>query len=175
MKHHKCLEFYLPWALTLFNLPKDLDIFIQEEHPKSDTIRGIFSSDFQYSYRCKNPSITLYFKRFDTVDDMMTTLFHELTHAQQYKEERLIDRNNPVETIWRDIPNQLGKIYPKQLCEESYWTLPWEVEAREVASKKCLEFMKRFKSINPFRKIFWWTFKPTGRKQFIIRSGRLVQ
>lgn len=172
MTHQKCLEFYLPWVLSLFTLPRDLDIVLREEHPEHKDWRGSFNRSA--SYPCVTPYIVLYTNKFETVDQMMTTLFHELTHAQQHRESRLIDRINPTQTIWRDTPNQTGKIYSEQVVKDHYWNLPWEIEAREVAHEKCLEFMKRFKSLNPFRKIQWWRFKPTNQKKFTIRSSRII-
>jgi hypothetical protein len=172
MKHQKCLEFYLPWALSLFNLPKDFNISILEEHPTDENVRGSFTRDVGYSKQV--PDIILYSNHLPSIVQMMTTLFHELTHAQQWHESRLIDWVSPRMTIWRDTPDQSGWEYSPELLKKRYWDLPWEIEARKVADDKCVEFVDRFFSINPFRIVRWWFFKPQNKTKFIIRNGKLV-
>ena len=58
---------------------------------------------------------------------IIKTIAHELTHSEQYKQERLtweMDKN-----CWD------GKLYKKASTHKAYLALPWEVEARARADE----------------------------------------
>ena len=62
-------------------------------------------------------------------EEIVETLFHELTHVRQYALGHLEDVGEQV-VFW------LGHEYKgdfEDTSTETYWNAPWEVEAREVA------------------------------------------
>ena len=52
---------------------------------------------------------------------IVETIAHELTHCEQYKQERLIGRK------WNGI------VYQRATTHKQYLNLPWEIEARKRA------------------------------------------
>ena len=66
-----------------------------------------------------------------TEDEIVETLFHELTHVKQYEDGHLQD-------IDEDVVYWLGNYYRgdfQDTFSKTYWNAPWEVEAREVGEE----------------------------------------
>lgn len=57
----------------------------------------------------------------------LNTLFHEMTHAKQFSKKELMS--------WMGSPLWKGEPVEKVTSHEEYKNCPWEIEAREKASK----------------------------------------
>lgn len=66
--------------------------------------------------------------RIKKFEDIIETIAHELTHSEQYYEKRLIPAGK-VHSIWNNVEYRRGTTH------QQYLNRPWEIEARERASK----------------------------------------
>lgn len=64
-------------------------------------------------------------KKFESI---ISTIAHELTHSEQYKEKRLVPKDSSY-SIWNNSEYRRGTTH------QQYLNRPWEIEARERASK----------------------------------------
>lgn len=167
--YQKMLEFYMPWILTQFDLPKGLTIEITDDDgidkESGRTTLGYYSNE-----KCR---IVLNGGCFNArpVYEILLTLVHELKHAEQYKQKNLEVVNGcqgkkqwkwekKFDCRWYSFKD--ADIYTK------YHNFPWEVEAREAEDIFWKKWLKRHYDLNIFRIIRWKFFKPKNLKEFTI-------
>lgn len=68
-------------------------------------------------------------------EDIISTIAHELTHSEQYYEKRLIPAGATF-SIWNNAEYRRGTTH------QQYLNRPWEIEARERASKFIADHFK---------------------------------
>jgi hypothetical protein len=106
-----------------FNLPDLLTIKIRP-------IKGSWVGWARQEQGGKSYSIEVDPRR-DTLDKVLDTLFHELTHIDQYVTGRLKHKNG--ERIWCGsfVPDvKVQQVHSSQKNIDKYRSQPWEVEAR---------------------------------------------
>lgn len=96
---------------------------------------------------------------YSTLDDLISVLFHELTHVHQMLRG---DLNTDLSVNkWKNVP------YPKlgaydasadfQSWYDMYMRLPWEIEARQIEKIAFAEFINRPEAkINFWSKLKFW-------------------
>lgn len=77
-------------------------------------------------------------RRDQTKNDVIETVFHELVHVRQIVSGDLLFRGQTMTYRKVDFPT----CDPKILSEETYFSLPWEVEARRVAEDLMSEWLE---------------------------------
>ena len=60
---------------------------------------------------------------------VLNIIAHELVHAEQYKQERLVQGVYRHESIWN------GKVHKRGTTHKQYLNRPWEIEARQRAAQ----------------------------------------
>lgn len=130
----KELAFIVKNSLPLFrkflDFPKDILVRIGT---KRGSIRGSYSS--------KHKTVFLNISKFD-YEEAMTTLAHELVHAEQYKQGRLKNKltGRGYINLWNG-----EQIKNKGMTYNSYKKQPWEAEAfarQDGLAKKVTELLE---------------------------------
>ena len=98
----------------------------------------------------KRSEIHLRFTLF--ADDLVTNIFHELTHLKQALYGELV--SNRGRDIWKGAP--FPRVCHSKLDYDTYWNLPWEVEARAVASEMLTLFKNQRKPKSFWQKLKFW-------------------
>lgn len=83
--------------------------------------------------------VSIDLRRFN-LREIVKTIIHECTHAQQYKLKKLAKDTN-TSACWNDKKYRCGN----GISHQQYLDLPWEIEAREMADKYVDQVMKAIK------------------------------
>jgi hypothetical protein len=156
----KIFEFYFNWVVKQFNLPDGLTIFLEEKCEQSDLL-GF--------YQFKTNKVVLYTSHIKTGYDGLLTLAHELRHAEQYKEKKLInwfDRGKR----WTPL---FSNVYSYETIEKNYHNLPWEIDARETEDRVFKKWLDYHYSFNIIRAIRWKFFKPKQHNTYTFLNNNL--
>ena len=80
------------------------------------------------------------------MDHLFSTFFHELVHAEQYKQGRLTRKLNPnanrFMNYWNDVPYKKPSTTKSKKSFDKYKALPWEAEAFARQNVLTAEFIK---------------------------------
>jgi hypothetical protein len=99
-------------------------------------VRNIRSKSTVGFYKNSNKEISIDLRSYD-IKGIVSTIIHEMTHAQQHDTKKMFYTNKQV--------NFYGKLYNIVSAEkdhEAYLNLPWEIEARKMQQKYLEKVMK---------------------------------
>ena len=120
---------------------KELGIDIHSEHAKCVLILDGAEWCSGWTILTKNFKFVVAVSGWtDEWEDVLETLFHEMTHLRQYLTGDLVD-------VKADVCEWKGKEYSGDWSEahesnSEYWNAPWEVEAREKGAKLLKKWKK---------------------------------
>lgn len=122
-----------------------VDFYLDSQHLKDRSCSGLLEMHSNLRHAKVHVKSTIF------TNDLLDTIFHELTHLKQHLVGDLKMEYN--RDIWKGAPFPTTNF--TKLKYTTYLALPWEVEARKVAK----EMLILFKQSRSRKKTFWQKLK----------------